>query len=212
MPTTSTHTQAHIHHENCGCTQMVRAAANETVSRRRLFALGAGAGIAGVMGMMPFTGFAATGNYEAMLLTCIDPRFVQLHHDYMNERGLKGQYSQFVIAGGPASLATKQFADWHKAFWDNLTTSVQLHHIKKVIALSHRDCGAVRGAWGEAAVAGPEIESVTHKKFLPEFRAMVAKRQPSLIVETGIIGLDGNVELVGGVAPPAAAAKAPAAH
>ncbi len=59
------------------------------------------------MGMMPFTGFAATGNYEALLLTCIDPRFVQLHHDYMNERGLQGQYSQFVIAGGPASLATR---------------------------------------------------------------------------------------------------------
>ena len=182
----------HHHSENCDCGALV--ARQGTLSRRRLLALGAGAVLAGML--LPVDGFAATGNYEAMLLSCIDPRFVQLHHDYMNERGLKGKYSQFVIAGGPAALATPKFADWHKAFWDNLATSVQLHNINKVIALSHRDCGAVKIAWGDASVASPAAETATHRAFLPEFRAMMAKQQPKLAVETGIIGLDGKVELV----------------
>lgn len=194
MSTSSELNLGHRHHAGCGCAATVGAFIQPAMSRRRLIALGA---VAGLAGFLPFPGFAATGDYEAMLLTCIDPRFVSLHHDFMNEQGLKGKYSQFVIAGGPAALAAPQFADWHKAFWDNLATSMQLHHIKKVVALSHRDCGAVKIAWGDAAVADVTLENATHRKFLPEFRAMVATRQPTLAVETGIIGLDGKVEMVG---------------
>jgi hypothetical protein len=40
------------------------------------------------------------------------------------------------------------FKDWHKAFWDNLAASIQLHHIPKVIAINHRDCGAAKIAYG----------------------------------------------------------------
>ena len=35
----------------------------------------------------------------------------------------------------------------HQTFWENLEISVQLHNIKKVIVINHRDCG---GANGEA--------------------------------------------------------------
>ena len=191
MRPTISDTPNRFHHENCGCARMIDRG---RLSRRRLLALGAGAAF---VGMLPFKGYAASGDYEAMLLTCIDPRFVSLHHNYMNGRGLKDKYSQFVIAGGPAALATPKFADWHKAFWDNLAVTVQLHNIKKVVALSHRDCGAVKLAWGEASVASAKAETDTHKQILSEFRALVAKNQPKLGVETGIIGLDGKVEMAG---------------
>ena len=37
---------------------------------------------------------AAEGDYEAMLLSCIDPRMVTPVYKYMDQRGLTGQYSQ----------------------------------------------------------------------------------------------------------------------
>ena len=66
---------------------------------------------------------------------------------------------QFVIAGAAIAVAAPKFKAWRPAFWDNLGASIQLHRIRKVIAIDHRDCGAAKIAYGEAKVANPEIES-----------------------------------------------------
>jgi carbonic anhydrase len=161
---------------------------------RRAFLAGAGA--AGIVTAFPLSAFAATGNYEAMVLCCIDPRFPALTLDYMKGRGMLGQYSQFAIAGAAIGVVAPAFKDWHKAFWDNLAASMQLHQIKKVIAIDHRDCGAARIAYGEAAIANPRAENETHRKAFAELRKEVAKRQPTLAVETGLMALDGTVEMM----------------
>lgn len=88
-----------------------------------------------------------------------------------------------------------RFKEWHQAFWDNLGASIQLHHIKKVIAIDHRDCGAARIAYGEAKVANPEIQTETHKAALAEFRQQVRERHPQLGVETGLMALDGTMQI-----------------
>ena len=153
------------------------------------------AGIAGMTAVLPFTTWAAEGNYEAMLLSCIDPRMVTPVYDYMAKRGLGGKYSQFVIAGAAIAVVAPKFETWRVAFWDNLATSVQLHHLKGVIAIDHRDCGAARIAYGEDSVANPQIETKTHRKLLAEFRAAVAEHHPKLTVETGLMALDGSIEM-----------------
>lgn len=143
----------------------------------------------------PLRGQAAEGDYEAMILACIDPRFQEAVRNYASQRNLIGRYSQFVIAGGSIGVVAPKFQDWHKAFWDNLDTSVQLHRIKKVIALNHRDCGAAKIAYGDAKVANREIETGTHRAALAEFRRQAASRQPKLLVETGLMALDGTIEV-----------------
>jgi carbonic anhydrase len=87
------------------------------------------------------------------------------------------------------------FKDWHKAFWDNLGASIQLHRIKKVIAIDHRDCGAARIAYGEASIANPQVETQTHRAALAEFRKQVGERHPTLGVQTGLMSLDGTMEM-----------------
>ena len=159
---------------------------------RRLFLKMTGAGL---VAAFPFAGLAAEGNYEAMVLSCIDPRFPALTLDYMKSRGVLGQYSQFVIAGAAIGVVAPAFDDWHQTFWDNLGASIELHKIPKVIAINHRDCGAAKIAYGEAKVANPQLETETHRAALTDFRKQVNERQPRLAVETGLMGLDGNVEM-----------------
>ena len=53
----------------------------------------------GLAGALPHQSFAASGNYDAMLLACIDPRFPKLTLDHMTRRAMVGKYSQFNIAG-----------------------------------------------------------------------------------------------------------------
>ena len=111
----------------------------------------------------PAMAFAAEGKYEAMVLGCIDPRMPEPMHRYTTRQHLTGKFSQFIIAGAAIGVVAEPFKDWQKAFWDNLATSIQLHHIKKVIAIDHRDCGAAKIAYGAAKVANPKIETETHR-------------------------------------------------
>jgi carbonic anhydrase len=175
--------------DNCSCCgELVRG----RFDRRHLLQA---AGIAGLMAALPFMAWAAEGNYEAMLLSCIDPRMVTPVYDYMEKRGLGGKYSQFVIAGAAIAVVAPKFEAWRVAFWDNLATSLQLHHLKRVIAIDHRDCGAARIAYGPDSIATPQIETKTHRRVLAEFRAAVAQHHPTLTVETGLMALDGSIEM-----------------
>ncbi|MDP2409860.1 MAG: hypothetical protein Q8M26_06200 [Pseudolabrys sp.] len=160
--------------------------------RRRFLHLGAGAGL---IAAFPSLALSAEGNYEAMLLSCIDPRFPLPTLEYMRGRGMIGKYSQFSIAGATIGVVAPAFKDWSPAFWDNLAASIQLHHIPKVVALNHRDCGAAKIAFGADAVANAQAETETHKASLMQFRQQVAQRQPKLQVETGLMALDGTVEV-----------------
>ncbi len=129
-----------------------------------------------------------------MLLTCIDPRFPGSTFKYMQGRKLVGKYSQFSFAGASIGAVAPAFKAWEPAFWDNLATSVQLHHIKKVIVLNHRDCGAAKIAYGPEKVANKTIETETHKSALMEFKKQVGEKQSNLKVELGLMALDGKVQ------------------
>src|SRR5690606_13806345 len=113
---------------------------------RRRFLIGTGT--TGLAATLPSFAFAKSGDgqkggaYEAMLLGCIDPRLHEPMDRYTERRKLTGKFSQFMIAGAAIGVVAAPFKDWHKAYWDNVKASVQLHRIKRVIAINHRDCGA----------------------------------------------------------------------
>jgi carbonic anhydrase len=144
----------------------------------------------------PFTSWAEKKSaYEAMLLSCIDPRIIDPVHNYMTARGLDGRYSQFTIAGAAIGVEAEAFASWHQTFWDNLATSIALHRIRKVIAIDHRDCGAARIAYGPESIHEASAETDTHRRVLTAFRQDVRRRHPELSVETGLMALDGNIDM-----------------
>ena len=173
----------------CGC---CGGALPHALDRRRFMRL-AGAGLA--LTLPASLVLAAEGDYEAMVLACIDPRMQEPVWKYLAGRDLTGKYSQFLIAGAAIGVVAPVFKDWHKAYWDNLATTIQLHRIKKVIAIDHRDCGAAKIAYGEDKVATPQAETQTHRAALAEFRKQVAERHPQLGVETGLMALNGTMEM-----------------
>lgn len=140
---------------------------------------------------------AASGDYEAMLVNCIDPRVTTNSLLHMTSNGMRDRYSQFVIGGGPIGVVHQRFAPWHGAFWDNLDITIQLHNIKRVVALTHRDCGAAKLAFGDAAVATRQAETTAHAEALRAFSAEVRRRKPTLAVVAGIMDSNGTVDAVG---------------
>jgi hypothetical protein len=174
----------HTHHAGCGCLA--------ALSRRRLLGLALGAAAVAATG----PALALDDGYEAMLMKCIDPRFTSDTWKYMTSRGWQNKYSQFNIAGGPIAAVAPIFQEWRAAWEANLDISVQLHNVKRLIGMAHRDCGAAALAYGDRIKTDRAFETEMLSQGLRAFRDQASRRQPQLIVELGIMDLNGTVETV----------------
>ena len=188
----------------CACCTPPELKSAAGLDRRSFLGWGAAGALAGGLSLAaPQASWAAGGHYESMLINCIDPRFTTLSWQYMgllqgvSRDKLEDNYSHFVMAGGPIGAVHPKFEAWHKTYWENLDITVSLHHIKRVVGLTHRDCGAAKLAFGEAAVSKKEAESESHGEALAMFREAVKKRHPKLSVITGVMDTNGKVDLIG---------------
>lgn len=139
---------------------------------------------------LPLVPAEAGGTAEALLLSCMDYRLVDDIVHYMDARSMTNQYDHVVLAGGSLGAVSDKL-NWGKTFWDHLDVAIKLHHIKKVIILDHKDCGAYRVVF-ERDFKGDE-ELAIHREQLGKLRAAINERHPSLEVETLIMDLDGKV-------------------
>ena len=130
--------------------------------------------------------------FEAMILSCIDPRFQHLIHDHLKKKKLKGKYSAFTIAGAAIGVTHNKFKKWHKTFYDNLATSIQLHKIEKLIVINHIDCGAAQIANGKKEFSLFNEKKI-HKESFSKIKKQIKKRFPKLKVELNLISLDSKI-------------------
>ena len=131
--------------------------------------------------------------YKAMVLSCIDPRFQPIVYNYLKKKKLNGKYSSFTIVGSAIGVTAPKFRKWHKTFWDNLETSIQLHKIKKLIVINHRDCGAAKIINGKKTFDYLS-ETKIHKSSLNKIKKRFKNKYPNLIIETILISLNETVE------------------
>lgn len=141
-------------------------------------------------------GAAPAHTAEALLLSCMDYRLIDDIVRYMDSRDLTNQYDHVVLAGASLGALTSDFKDWNLAFWEHLKIASDLHHIKKVILLDHRDCGAYKVILKADFSKDPTLEARVHSKYLRDLATAIRKRYPQLETETLLMNLDGSVETV----------------
>ena len=129
--------------------------------------------------------------YKAMVLSCMDPRFQHLVYNHLKKKKLTGKYSAFTIAGAAIGVTHNKFKQWHKTFYDNLATSIQLHKIEKLIVINHKDCGAAKNVNGKKELSLADEKKI-HKESFLKIKKQVKKRFPKLKLELNLISLDGK--------------------
>ena len=139
---------------------------------------------------------AAEGNYEAMVLRCVEPRLQEPVSKSPAWPGLTGKYSQFAFAGAAIGVVAEPFKNWHKAFWDNLAASVALRPCRegdrdRPPRLRRREDRLRRGE-----SRNREIETEGIAQHSRNSAAWSARRQPKLAVETALMAIDGTIEEV----------------
>ena len=126
--------------------------------------------------------------YEAMVLSCIDPRFQAKVFNHLKRKKLTGKYSAFTIAGAAIGVTNKKFKKWHSTFWDNLETSIKLHQISKLIVLNHKDCGAAKIVNKEKKF-NSLIENKIHKESFINLKKKLKKKYPNLKVSVKTLSI-----------------------
>ena len=126
--------------------------------------------------------------FEAMVLSCIDPRFQDLIHNHLKKKKLTGKYSAFTIAGAAIGVTHKKFKKWHSTFIDNLSTSIKLHKIKKIIVINHKDCGAAKIV-NDKKKFNSIIENKIHRESFKKITKILKNRFPTLKINFKILSL-----------------------
>ena len=141
------------------------ALAERTFGRRRLLTIGAGAlGLGALAATFPKAASAETA-YEAMILICIDPRFVEPTNQYMAQRGLVGDYSQFGLAGAAAGAVAPHWEAW------GAVGLVVAWALPETLAKKNRTRFQLREAWRgltETAQYRDQHENVTPRGILDD--------------------------------------------
>jgi len=142
----------------------------------------------------------AGGHTDILLLTCMDFRLMDSVEHYMEERGLRHKYDHIVLAGASLGALTDKYPAWNRTFWDHLAVAIQLHDVKKVVVMDHRDCGAYKAILGEDLAPDPAREADVHRDHLDRLASAIKDKHPGLQVETLLMALDGSVEALGNFA------------
>jgi carbonic anhydrase len=153
-----------------------------SVGRRHFLKFSATAALA--LTILQSTAPARAGSRtKALVLSCIDFRFLTAERYFLAGRDLWGNYDWTALAG--ASLAVTGFphpAD-AEAFWDQLDLSYRLHNIEKVIILDHQDCGAYAAMIDQNLSKDPQRELQVHTDYLNQAFELIRDRYPHLEVE-----------------------------
>ena len=128
-----------------------------------------------------------------MVLSCMDPRFQPIVYNYLKKKKLNGKYSAFTIAGSAIGVTANKFKKWQKSFWDNFDTSLNLHNIKKLIVINHRDCGAAKIINGKKDFSRIN-ETKIHINSFQKIKKIFKKKYPKLKIELKLISLNSKVE------------------
>ncbi len=131
---------------------------------------------------------------RALLLSCMDLRLLDEIVRELEPLQLTNRYDHVILAGASLGALTAKYPHWGETFRDHLGLARTLHHIKRVIILDHRDCGAYRMILGLKANAGLDREREVHLGQMQSLRRQVNRSHPDLAVELWLMDLDGSIE------------------
>lgn len=131
--------------------------------------------------------------FKAMVLSCMDPRFQPKIFNYLKKRKLSGQYSAFTIAGAAVGVTHSKFKKWHRVFFENLSASIQLHKIDKLIVINHQDCGAAKIANSKKEFNN-KVETDIHKVSFKKLKSNLRKKFPKLKIEFNVMALNNSIK------------------
>ncbi len=126
---------------------------------------------------------AKTYEAKALVLSCIDFRFLTAERYFLKNKNLEGKYDWTALAGASLAITGFPHPSDAEAFWDQLDISYRLHHINKVMIIDHQDCGAYAIMIDSNLSKDSQQELQVHTDYLNRAYWLIRHRYPTLDVE-----------------------------
>lgn len=130
---------------------------------------------------------------NVLLLSCMDLRLLDETVAFMDLLGLTNRYDHVILAGASLGATFAGKPHWGETFRDHLALARQLHDIREVLILEHRNCGAYRLLLDLDAAIPPEAEAHAHAVQADRLRGLIGREAPELRVRSYLMDLDGEV-------------------
>lgn len=132
-----------------------------------------------------------THKAKALVLTCIDYRFVDDTFFYLNDSKFAKKYDVTALAGASLGYNQKKFKHWRQYLEEHIKLAIELHHIKHILVFDHMDCGAYRIFYPD--LEDPKEEEKLHIKNLKKFCKKIHRKFPELKCSGYLISLKDKV-------------------
>lgn len=170
--------------------------------------------------------------YNVLLISCMDLRLLDNIVHFMDHDNLTNRYDQYIMAGASIGAlfetATPEdelsndpkYHHWKTGLTDHLDLAIQLHDVKDIYIMEHRNCGAykafLKDDLGNYEKHGYEIEFAHHKKYAKRLTELLtayllkkkienhgksSKYNDTIQIHSFIMDLRGDVELLSTTAP-----------
>ncbi|MBI3956850.1 MAG: hypothetical protein HY340_02570 [Candidatus Kerfeldbacteria bacterium] len=110
---------------------------------------------------------------RAIVLHCIDFRFVQTLHTWLRGKGYEGQYDLVSVVGAVKNIVDPYNDSDPEFVYRQIEIARKLHGIGEVILINHTDCGAYGGRRDFASL---QEERDRHAKDLQRAKVMIEHR------------------------------------
>ena len=139
--------------------------------------------------------YEATHKAKAIVLGCIDYRFVDVMTDYLQEGELNRKYDLTAVAGASLGYNQDKYPCWTQTIKDQISLAIELHHIKRVVVFDHMDCGAYALFYPHIKINSKE-ERLLHIKNINKFICSLKQIFPKLSYTGYLIHTDNEIELI----------------
>lgn len=133
---------------------------------------------------------------EAMILTCIDYRFLDTVIFFLEQDPVLTQKYDFTtLAGASLGFNQDKFKCWKLTFIELVKLAIELHHIRQLIVFDHMDCGAYQLLYPDIEL-NTEEERKLHIKNIKQFIHQSKKIFPKLIFSGYLVHNNGHIETI----------------
>lgn len=174
--------------------------------------------------------------YNVLLISCMDLRLLDNIVHFMEHDNLTNRYDQFIMAGCSIGALFETVGDkdelqniekyysWKDGLLHHLDLAIQLHDVKDIYILEHRNCGAykafLKDGLGNYEEHGYALEFDHHRKYAERLSSLLqqyllerkteldkksdplsAKYQDEIRIHSFLMDLRGDVELLYTTAP-----------
>lgn len=133
---------------------------------------------------------------STLLISCVDFRLIDETDKLMKQLGLEDDFDKVSLPGASLALVNETYTHWGKTIEDTIEILQELHNIKQIIFLDHRECGAYKKLINQEYLNTKEKETEIHTEILNKARKLIKEKFPQLKVYTFLMGLDGVVEQI----------------